>query len=278
MEDRPSDVLLVGATAAQPQHAVLIWNAIRRYFNENGMPVEYALYSTYEAMCSALLRDELDIAWNAPMAHAQSLLRSGGACRTLAMRDTDQDVTTVIVARPDAGIASVDDLRGRRVALGVPISAELRLVPAEELARAGLDVDADCTLVDLEPREYPNGEQWIDDRLIFDAVIDGTADAGAIFEPWLAPLMRKRGLDSDEIVVVWRSEPFCHCAFTARPGLPRAVGDRFVELLVAMDSSDPRIAEMMKLEYLERWLPADDEGWSGLMGAVERTGLTGKTF
>ena len=270
--------LLIGATAADPANVVVIWNAIRRWFNEHGMAVEYALYSTYDALDRALLDGAVDVAWNAPMAHAQSLLVSGGACRTLAMRDTDQDVASVIVALRSSDIAELDDLRGRTVAVGVPTSTELRLIPGHQLRAQGFDLETDCRHASLEPRAASNGVRWIDDFLIFDAVKDGRADAGIIFEPWLAHLLRKRGLSEDDIAIVWRSEPFCHCAFTARPELPEDTAARFVELLTAMDPADPGVAEMMRLEHLTRWLPADDSGWSALIDAIRGANLEGSTF
>ncbi len=276
--DLGSRPLTVGATAADPDNAVTIWNAIRAWFVATGLPIEYALFSSYNALCGALLRGEIDIAWNAPMAHAQSLLVSGGSCRTLAMRDTDQDVATVIIARADTGIEHPEDLRGRRLALGIPTSTELRLIPVHQLRQVGLDLETDCILVHLEPREYPGGARWVDDFMIFDAVLDGTADAGAIFQPWLAPLLANAGPRAGEVRVVWRSAPFCHCAFTARPGLPVDVGDRFVELLVSMDPAAPEIATMMRLEHLERWLPADGQGWQPVMEAITAAGLRGATF
>ncbi len=270
--------LLIGATAADPANVVIFWNALRRWFVEHGMPVDYALFSTYDALCGALLDGMVDVAWNAPMAHAQSLLASGGACQTLAMRDTDQDVATVIIALTSSGITEVDDLRGRTVAVGVPTSTELRLIPAHQLRAQGFDLEADCTHADIEPRAYSNGQRWIDDFLIFDAVRDGRADAGVIFEPWLVHLTRKRGLTPEEVTVVWRSEPFCHCAFTARPGLPGETSDRFVELLTAMDPDDPAVAEMMRLEHLTKWLPATDDGWNGVIDAIRAGRLEGATF
>lgn len=270
--------LLIGATAADPTNVVVIWNAIRRWFNDHGMAVEYALYSTYDALDRALLDGAVDVAWNAPMAHAQSLLVSGGACRTLAMRDTDQDVASVIFALRSSDIGEVDDLRGRTVAVGVPTSTELRLIPGHQLREQGFDLETDCRHAALEPRAASNGVRWIDDFLIFDAVKDGRADAGIIFEPWLAHLLRKRGLTQDDITIVWRSRPFCHCAFTARPELPEDTATRFVELLTAMDPADPGVAEMMRLEHLTRWLPADDSGWIGLMDAIRDANLQGSTF
>ena len=47
--------LLVGATAGDPRNAVTIWNAMRRWFDGQGMPIEYALFSTYDPLCRALL-------------------------------------------------------------------------------------------------------------------------------------------------------------------------------------------------------------------------------
>ena len=270
--------LLVGATAADPANVVTIWNAMRRWFADHGMAMEYALFSSYDALCAALLDGTVDIAWNAPMAHAQSLIASGGACQTLAMRDTDRDVASVIIALRSSDITSIDDLRGRTVGVGVPTSTELRLIPGHQLRAQGFDLETDCVHADIEPRAYSNGVRWVDDFLIFDAVNDGRADAGVIFEPWLAHLIRKRGLAPDDVTVVWRSEPFCHCAFTARPGLPHDTAIRFVELLTAMDPADPSIAEMMRLEHMTQWLPANAAGWQALIDAIHDADLERATF
>lgn len=273
--DRP---LLIGATASDPKRSIFIWNAIRKYFAEAGLAVDYALYSTYDALCRHLLAGQVDVAWNAPMAHAQSLMLSGGACRTLAIRDTDQDVHTIVIARADSGIEGVDDLRGRRLGLGVEISSELWLLPVAQLAEEGFEVGRDCTLTEFDPVQYPNLQSWVDDAMIFEAVIEGRADAGAIFEPWLAPLMRRHGVADHELTEVWRTRPYSHCAFTSRPGLDDVTCSRFVELLVAMDPAEPEIAEMMRMEHLTRWVPATDSGWGDLIEAVDGARLLGTTF
>src|SRR4051794_39711924 len=113
--------ITVAATTADSRNAITFWNATRRWFTEHGFPIQCALFSTDDGLCRALLDGAVDIGWNAPMAHAQSLMVSG-TCRTLAMRDTDQDVATVIIALTSSGITSVDDLRGRTVVVGIPTS------------------------------------------------------------------------------------------------------------------------------------------------------------
>jgi len=269
--------ILVGAEATQPK-SITIWSVIRRYLSEQGLPMEYALFSTYDALNRALLNEEIDIAWNAPMAHAQVLIQGNGACRTLAMRDTDEDVVTVLVARTDSGIDSLDQLRGKKVALGLDISSELRLIPVHQLRKEGLDLETDCEVVCVEPREYPGGKRWIDDAAIAEAVLGGVADAGALWEPALKRLEREGRLKTDDLTVVWRGEPYCHCAFTARPGLPEGVGQQFIEAMTSMEASDESLREMMELEGLSRWIPADDSGWADLIAAIEETGLVGRTF
>jgi phosphonate transport system substrate-binding protein len=267
---------LVGAQAGEP-NGVLIWRTIRQYFIEHGVPLDYALFSTYDALDAALLAGAIDVAWNAPLAHARTLLRSGGACRTLAMRDTDRAVASLLLARADAPIASLSDLRGKRVALGPPDSSELSILPKHQLRQAGLDLDADCELVTLEARESPGGARGVDALTIIAAVEDGTVEAAALFEPSFQSLVDRGRLDATAYRIVWRSRPFSHCGFAARPGLPEAVGQRFVEVLASMDPTEPAIEEMMRLEHLSAWVPADDGGWQDLIDAIKDAELVGSS-
>jgi hypothetical protein len=67
----------------------------------------------------------------------------------------------------------------------VPSSTELRLIPAHQLRGQGFNLETDCAHAEIEPRPASNGIRWVDDFLIFDAVRDGRADAGVLFEPML---------------------------------------------------------------------------------------------
>lgn len=272
-KDRP---LLVGAQAGEP-NGVLIWRTIRRYCIDSGLPMDYALFSTYDALDAALLSGAIDVAWNAPLAQARTLLRSGGACRTLAMRDSDRDVATVILARADSSIASLEDLRGKRVALGVPESTELSIIPKHQARKEGLDLESDCEVVNLEPRDHLSGERGVDALTTIAAVEDGIVDAASLFEPTFRTLVERGRLDLAAYRVVWRSRPFSHCGFAARPGLPEAVGQRFVEVLASMDPTEPEIKEMMRLEHLSAWIPADDSGWWDLIEAIKDAELVGSS-
>jgi ABC-type phosphate/phosphonate transport system substrate-binding protein len=272
--DRP---ILVGAQVSEPK-GVTIWSSVRRHFLSHDVPLDFALFSTYDAMDHALMDGAIDIAWNAPMAQAQTLIQSGGACQVLAMRDTDREVATVMLARSGSTITSATDLRGKRVALGMPISSELSLIPKHQLRQDGIDLDRESEIVQLEPREYPGGERWVDALTIIAAIDDGKVDAATLFEPAFQALIERGRLDPAAYRVVWRSRPFSHCGFAARPGLPEDAGRRFVEVLATMSYDDPGLKEMMDLEHLRAWVPADSSGWNDLVAAVREEQLVGVTF
>src|SRR5438552_4430213 len=100
----------VGAVAYDPR-VVTIWEGMREYFTEAGVPTDYVLFSNYEAQVDALFKRFIDIAWNTNVAYARCVLKLGGEGKILGMRNSDIDFTTRIVARSGADISGPADLR-----------------------------------------------------------------------------------------------------------------------------------------------------------------------
>src|SRR4029077_10757930 len=100
--DRPEPALRIGAVAYSPD-AVTIFEGIRRHFSLHGLPVDYVLYSNYDALVEGLLAGHVDIAWNTPLAHARYHRKAGGKSRALVMPDVDCGFRSVLVARKEAG-------------------------------------------------------------------------------------------------------------------------------------------------------------------------------
>ena len=128
---------------------------------------------------------------------------------------------------------------------------------------------------DMVPKVEPIIDNALASALVsFAAIFLGVIVAGQL----LGYLLRRHELAADDIVEVWRTRPYCHCAFTSSPGLSDETSERFTELLVAMDPDDPDIAEMMRMEHLTKWVRATDDGWTDLMSAVQKADLVGKIF
>src|SRR5689334_1525039 len=133
---------LVGAVLYDPKVAV-IWDIIARYFVANGCPMDCVFYTNYELQVEALVADHIEVAWNSPLAWVDAQRRTGGTCRAIAMRDTDCDRVSHLVAKKNGGIKTVADLKGKTVGLGAWDSPQATLIPLALLERAGLTAERD---------------------------------------------------------------------------------------------------------------------------------------
>lgn len=123
--------LRLGAVAYDPK-VVTIWDGFRQWFRASGLAIDYILYSNYEHQVEELLAGRIDVAWNSPLAwvRARRMASAADVCLSApVMRDSDRDLTSIVVARADSGITSVADLRGREVATGAVDSPQGTLLP-----------------------------------------------------------------------------------------------------------------------------------------------------
>src|SRR5438105_3075662 len=130
--------ILVGAVLYDPRVSV-IWDIIADFFEANGCPIDIVFYRNYELQVEALSKGQIDLAWNSPLAWLDSQRQTAGHCRAIAMRDTDRDRVSHLVTRRGAGIANLEDLRGKTVAVGTKDSPQATLIPLGLLQRAGLE-------------------------------------------------------------------------------------------------------------------------------------------
>src|ERR1041385_1446545 len=93
---------LVMGAVAYDQKVIPIWEGFKSYFAQHGLSFDYVLYSNYERQVEAHLAGHFDVAWNSPLAwiRADRLAQAQNQkVEAIAMRDTDQDLTSVIVVR-----------------------------------------------------------------------------------------------------------------------------------------------------------------------------------
>src|SRR5712664_2487370 len=252
-------VVRVGAVAAGPSVAT-IWEGMRAYFEDAGVPIVPVLFSSYEEQTEALFARAIDIAWNGPVAYVRCATRSPD-CQVLAMRDVDVDCTTVMIARCDSRIGGLADLRGKRLALGDGGSRRAAILPLYYLRQAGLDVDRDLTL-----RSYAAGPAG--DLEVLRALHDNAADAGMMGRlTWDRECAQGR-IDPAVVRCAWQSAPYSHCNFTALRDFDPGVAQRWTDALLKMDHGDPRWGPIMDLEGLASWQSGRSDGYEELAAAI----------
>jgi len=261
--------LRVGAVAYDPK-VVTIWEGFKAYFEKRGTPIDYVLYSTYDAQVEANLAGEIDVAWNSPLAWVKSQLVSHRRCRAIAMRDTDRDLTTTILVRKDSNVTSLTDLKGKAIAVGASDSPQATLIPLSMLADAGVVPGESCRVVYHEVMVGKHGDHVGGERDAARELAAGRADAACVLDANYTVFINEGTLDPGTTRVLASTPPYDHCNFTVREDLPEERSRPFVDVLLGMSFQNPEVRTLMELEGLKQWVPARTSGYAQLDKAVER--------
>jgi ABC-type phosphate/phosphonate transport system substrate-binding protein len=264
---------LVGAVAYEPK-VVTIWEGIRGYLRDDAkLDAEVILYLSYEAQVEALLAGKIDIAWNTNLAYLQAVQASGERCRPIAMRDTDIDWRTLVIAPKGGAVKSLDDLRGKRLALGSRDSGHAAILPVHFLTERGLVEGKDYESVRFNSDMGKHGDTGKSEVEVLRAVLNGEVDAGAVGSPFWTGVVKEKIAPEGAVVAVWESPSFHHCMFTGRPDLEPKYADAFAKALYAMSFDNPEHRILLELEGLKEWVPPHVEGYQSLRDACVAQGF-----
>jgi phosphonate transport system substrate-binding protein len=266
--------LIMGAVAYDPK-VVTIWDGFQKHFRARGLDFDYVLFSNYEKQVEAHFQGLIDVAWNSPLAWLQSE-RVAKACgrraEAIVMRDTDIDLTSIVLVRAESGIASVADLKGKKVAVGASDSPQAKLIPLNFLAQQGLKPDADFTVIVFDKLVGKHGDHIGGERDAARALMAGEADAACILDGNRLTFAREGTISSSSTRVLAQTPPFDHCNFTVLDRAHESQIARFRDLLLAMTYADEGVRPLFDLERLKQWLPGRTQGYAQLGAAVDRFG------
>jgi ABC-type phosphate/phosphonate transport system substrate-binding protein len=263
--------LIVGAVAYDAK-VVPSWEGIRDYFRGSLVEMDVVWFSNYEAQVAALLEGFVDVAWNTNLAYMRTHHATDGTCRVLAMRDTDVGFTTLLVGRAGE-LASIEDLRGRTLAVGSADSAQAAIMPLHYLATTGLRAGEDFELVRFDTDVGKHGDTGTSEREALTAVLVGSADAAAVGAASWDVLVRGGDVPPERLAAFWTSPPYNHCNFTVLPALDAHRADAWTEHLMAMDWANPDHRRILELEGLHEWVVPDLEGYRDVFAAVKEQGI-----
>lgn len=269
-----SETLLLGAVAYDPK-VVTIWDGFQQFFAERGLPFDYILYTNYERQVMAHFEGQIHVAWNSPLAWLQAeriAQRLGRTAEAIAMRDTDCDLTSIIIARNDGPVRSISDLKGKRVAVGAKDSPQATLIPLEHLAAQGLEPGRDFEVVPFDVLLGKHGDHIGGERDAARALMKGECDAACLIDGNHLLFVQEGTLPSGATRSIAQTAPYDHCNFTVLDGAPAGLVAKFRALLFDMSYADPQVRRLLDLEGLKRWLPGRTEGYALLAQAVDRFG------
>jgi len=266
----------LGAVAYAPK-VITIWEGFKDYFQKHDLQFDYVLYSNYETQVEALLDSKIDVAWNSPLAwiRAERMGKSKGTPVSFGpMRDSDQDLTSVLVVKKNSGIQKVADLNGKKIGFGAVDSPQARLIPLDHLRQASLIGNKNYQAKNFDVLGGKHGDHIGGERDAAIALIKNEIDAAWMIDSNYQAFSQEGTLPSGETSILARTEKYDHCIFTFSPDVtndPNKIKNvkQFNDLLFSMKWSDPNIRPLLELEGLKEWRPGRTSGFALLNRATD---------
>jgi ABC-type phosphate/phosphonate transport system substrate-binding protein len=258
--------LVLGAVAYDAK-VVPIWDGFIAWFAKRGFDFDYVLYSNYERQVDAHLRGDFDVAWNSPLAWIEAVrlaAKRGRKAQAIAMRDTDCDLTSVVLVREDSPMKTLADLRGKRVGVGAGDSPQATLIPLDAFANADVSVE----VVRHDVLVGKHGDHIGGERDAVKALLAGTVEAACVIDGNRIAFARE-GLGPTRVVHV--TGPYDHCNMTILDDTTAQI-TKFRDLLLAMSYDDPEVRPLLDMEGLKAWKPGRTSGYALLERACDRFG------
>jgi phosphonate transport system substrate-binding protein len=259
--------ILVGAVASSPR-VLAFWEAMAEHFRAQNVPIDYALFSSYERQIESLLLGHIDVAYDSPLSHARVKKRTEGRSITLAAPDIDRGASAKIVVRRDADVRAFSGLHGKRLAVGAKDSGPSRILPLYYLSQAGVDLSK-VELVPFDIHVGKHGDTQDAELAVLAAVHGGRVQAGSVgTRIWTTENAASR-IDLSKVEVLWTTPTFDLRVFDALPTLAAPKADAFQRVLLAMSYKNPAHKRVLDIEGIRQFAVPREEGYAAMMAALE---------
>jgi len=256
--------------AASPAY-INVFRGLQTHFRRHGLELDWVLYSDYDALVEAFAKREIDLAWNGPLAYVKIRRRLNDPCQVVAMRDVDVNFTTHVVTASTSDIKTLQDIKGKRLALGSRRSVQAGLLAYYYLQQEGIDPEKDLAACTFYDERQPSTAS--DERDVIERVSKGEYDAGAVSQRTLDVMQADGTLAPNHVRIIWSSPGYSHCCFTAHSDIDPALAQQITQAFVSITSQDPAGKAVLEGEACSAFVAGTLEGWDALEKAAEQEGL-----
>jgi phosphonate transport system substrate-binding protein len=200
----------------------------------------------YDGTIQGLLGGTLDYAELGASGYAKIYLEDANAVEpilTTVQTDGSTGYYSIMVARKDSGIATLADMKGKKLGFADPDSTSGYLIPSVTLPAALNGVAVKDFFAETG---FGGGHE----NLVLE-VLKGTFDAGTTFGSGvgdfkdgytsgnLAKMVEKGAVDMDDLVELWKSPLIPNGPIVVRTSLDADMKAKFKEYMVGLPKSDP---------------------------------------
>ena len=195
---------------------------------ETGLKFTGEVPTSYAAVVEAMCAERVDVGWVSPLAYILARRQCGADMSLVSITRQGTSYRGIVIARADAGITRLDDLRGKRFAWVDPGSTSGYLFPRALLQEHGLVPDAG-----FSQQLFAGGH----DRVAL-AVLQRQADGGAMGKDSLQRVTSIYPTALEEIRVLDETPDIPNDGVAFRKGLPTDVVQKTREALLRISARE----------------------------------------
>lgn len=260
--------LVVSAIPDQdPEKLQRLYGGLVDYLSEQlGIPVVYKPVTDYAASVTGFKVGDLDLVWYGGLTGVQARLQVPGA-QALVQRDIDEKFTSVFIANPTSGIASLADLKGHTFTFGSESSTSGRLMPQYFMQEVGV------ILNDFKGQPGFSGSH---DKTI-ELVAAGAFEAGALNSQVWKSRVAEGKVDESKVVVFYTTPAYYDYHWVLNPAATERYGaDLPAKIQAAFEALDPSVPaqkEILDLFGAQKFIPTTDANYAAIEQVGREIGL-----
>jgi phosphonate transport system substrate-binding protein len=219
--------------------ATIIQNAepLRAYLESHlKKDIELVVTTDYSSMIEAMRFGRIDVAYFGPLSYVLAKSKAPNIEPfAVGVAKGSPTYTSVVIAKADGPVKTLDDIKGRMVGFGDPASTSSHLIPRALLARHELIGEKDYKFVHLGAHDA-----------VARAVQSGQVEAGALSQEIFESLIAKKSIDPAKVKVIATSDPIPNYPMVLQgkldPALKAAIRDAFLSV------KDPAVLKPFRAE------------------------------
>jgi len=261
--DMPKELRVSAIPDENPTELVRIYTPFVEYLSkELGIPVRYYNVVDYAATVEGMAAKKLDMVWYGGFTFVQTRKRTGDAIPVVS-REEDLQFHSKFITRPDTGIKTLADLKGKTFSFGSVSSTSGHLMPRYFLLQNGINPEKDFAKFSFSGAHDATA-LWVE---------SGKVDAGALNEAVWEKLVQTKKVDTNKVKVFWTTPPFVDYVWAVRGDLDKDLVERIATTLLKLDSKKPEDRRLLDLHRTKKYVRVKAEDFKPVEEAAIAAGL-----
>lgn len=261
--EAPKELRVSAIPDENPTELMRIYTPFAEYLSkELGIPVRYYPVVDYAATVEALAAKKLDMVWYGGFTFVQARKRTGNAIPVVS-REEDLRFHSKFITRPETGIKTLANLKGKTFSFGSVSSTSGHLMPRYFLLQNGINPERDFATFSFSGAHDATA-LWVE---------SGKVDAGALNEAVWDKLVQAKKVDLNKVQVFWTTPPYIDYVWTVRGDLNSSLVEKIAAAFTKLNYSNPADRALMDLQRTKRYVRVKVEQFKPAEEAAIAAGL-----